>query len=132
MAAAIATQEPDLRERRAARRWTPQELPWPVAGRITPGHDVLIVDLSAVGVLVEVEAPLAPGKLVAVHLIRPSRRVALDGRVVRSFVSAVEGLEGPSFRAGIAFTRWFDALWELDSHAWERDEVVGDRSVTGR
>jgi hypothetical protein len=121
-----------LRERRAARRWTPQELPWPVACRITPGHDVLIVDLSAVGVLVEVDAPLPPGHQITVHLLRPSRRVSLDGRVVRSFVSALGGVEGPSFRAGIAFNRWFDALWELDSQAWEREEVVGGREVTDR
>jgi hypothetical protein len=120
----------DRRERRAARRWTPQELPWPVGCRITPGHDVLIVDLSAVGVLVEVDAPLPPGRLLAVHLVRPSRRVTLDGHVVRSFVSEVGGPDGPSFRAGIAFTRWFDALWELDSQSWEYEEHGSDRTGT--
>ena len=98
-----------------------------VGCRITPGHDVLIVDLSAVGVLVEVVAPLPPGRLVSLSLIRPSRRVALSGRVVRSFVSATGGPDGPSFRAGIAFTRWFDALWELDSQGWEEDEGECDR-----
>jgi hypothetical protein len=120
----------DRRERRAARRWTPQELPWPVACRIMPGHDVLILDLSAVGVLVEVEAPLPPGRHVVLHLVRPSRRVTLEGRVVRSFVSAVGGLDGPSFRAGIAFTRWFDALCELDSFEWEADAGMSGQSVT--
>jgi hypothetical protein len=122
----------DPRERRAARRWTPQELPWPVGCRVTPGHDVLIVDLSAVGVLVEVDAPLPPGRQLAVHLMRPSRRISLDGRVVRSFVSEVAGPEGPSFRAAIAFTRWFDALWELDSQAWEREEAADGRIGTVR
>ena len=122
--------EGDRRERRAARRWTPQELPWPVGCRITPGHDVLIVNLSAVGVLVEVVAPLPPGRLVTLSLIRPSRRVALEGHVVRSFVSAVGGPDGASFRAGIAFTRWFDALWELDSQAWEHDEGIDGRDGT--
>jgi hypothetical protein len=128
MAASLTPAE--RRERRAARRWTPQELPWPVGCRITPGHDVLIVDLSAVGVLVEVVSPLPPGRLVTIHLIRPSRRVMLDGHVVRSFVSEVHGPDGPSFRAGIAFTRWFDALWELDSQSWERDEDFGDHAGT--
>ena len=118
-----------VRERRAARRWLPQELPWPIACRITPGHDVLILDLSAVGILVEVEAALPPGHQVVVHLTRPSRRVSLDGRVVRSFVSAVDRLQGPSFRAGIAFSRWFDALCELDSYEWEGD--VGIRGQPG-
>lgn len=119
-------------ERRAARRWTPQELPWPVACRITPGHEVLIVDLSAVGILVEVEAALPPGHQVAVHLVRPSRRVTLDGRVVRSFVSAVCAADGPSFRAGIVFSRWFEALWELDSQSREREEALGGRWATGQ
>jgi PilZ domain len=118
-------------ERRAARRWTPQELPWPVACRITPGHDVLIVNLSAVGVLVEVPATLPPGLELALHFIRPSRRVTLSGRVVRSFVAAVGGSEGPSFRAGIAFNRWFEALWELDSQAWEAEAPECDRLMSG-
>jgi hypothetical protein len=103
------------RERRAARRWLPQDLPWPIGCRVTPGHDVLILDLSAGGVLIETDAPLPPGRVLTVHLIRPSRRVALDGRVVRSFVSGVDTREGPSYRAGIAFTRWFEPLGELDS-----------------
>jgi hypothetical protein len=115
--------EGTMPERRAARRWTPQELPWPVACRITPGHEVLIVNLSAVGILVEAETPLPPGLDLALHLIRPSRRVSLSGRVVRSFVSGVTARDGPSFRAGIVFDRWFEALWELDSQAWEADQV---------
>jgi len=102
-----------LVDRRAARRWLPQDLPWPIGCRVTPGHDVLILDLSAVGMLVETDAPLAPGRELTVHLIRPSRRVVLDGRVVRSFIHAVELREGPSYRAAIAFNRWFEPLWEL-------------------
>ena len=38
-----------------------------------------IVNLSAVGVLIEVAAPLPPGRAVTVHLVRSSRRVALAG-----------------------------------------------------
>lgn len=104
-----------LVDRRAARRWLPQDLPWPIGCRVTPGHDVVVLELSAVGMLVETDAPLAPGRELTVHLIRPSRRVVLGGRVVRSFVSNVEGRQGPSYRAAIAFNRWFEPLWELDS-----------------
>jgi hypothetical protein len=103
------------RERRAARRWIPQDLPWPVACRVTPGYDALIVDLSAVGVLIEADAPLPLGRPVAVHLMRPSRRVVLEGTVVRCFVSGVARGQAPVFRVAIAFTRWFEPLWELDS-----------------
>ncbi len=104
-------------ERRAARRWLPQDLPWPIGCRVTPGHDVLVLNLSAVGILIETDALLCPGRALTVHLIRPSRRVALDGQVVRSFVSATDLREGPSYRAAIAFNRWFEPLWELDSLA---------------
>ncbi len=111
------------RERRGARRWIPQELPWPLACRVTPGHDALIVNLSAVGVLVETDTPLKPGRPVTVHLLRPSRRVALGGRVVRCSVAALDRAMGPMYRAGIAFARWFEPLWELDSLN-EEDDVL--------
>lgn len=116
------------RERRAARRWTPQDLPWPIACRITPGHEALIVNLSAVGLLVEADAPFPLDRRVTVHLIRPSRRVALSGRVVRCFVAEVDLRQGPSFRAGIALDRWFEPLWELDSLSGELEMASGDRS----
>jgi PilZ domain len=104
-----------LPDRRAAKRWTVQELPWPVACRIIPGRDALIVDLSAVGMLIESDEPLPPGRMVVVHLIRPSRRVSLAGTVVRSFVSTLDRPAGPSFRAALSFARWFEPLRELDS-----------------
>ena len=74
-------------ERRAARRWLPRDLPWPIACRVAPGHDVAIVNLSAVGVLIEVAAALPPGRAVTVHLVRSSRRVALAGAVARCYVA---------------------------------------------
>jgi hypothetical protein len=119
-------------ERRAATRWTPRELPWPVACRVTPGHEVLIVNLSAVGILIETMASLPPGLALALHLIRPSRRVTLTGRVVRSYVASVTGPDGPCFRSGIAFNRWFEPLWELNSQTWEPEQAAGDRLVTIR
>lgn len=108
------------RERRKARRWTPQELPWPLACRITPGRDALIVDLSALGLLIETDTPLGPGRHVSVHLMRPSRRVTLSAVVVRAWVSALSLRDGPSFRIALHFDRWFEPMGELDSHQGER------------
>jgi hypothetical protein len=112
-------------DRRAARRWIPRDLPWPIGCRVAPGHDVQIVNLSAVGVLIEVAAPLPPGRAVTVHLARSSRRVALAGAVVRCYVSSIARASGSRYHAGIAFSRWFEPLWELDSLAGE-DERAGD------
>jgi len=44
---------------------------------VAPGHEVAIVNLSAVGVLIEVAAPLPPGRSVLSH----EQRSALEARV---------------------------------------------------
>jgi hypothetical protein len=64
--------EPDSPEveRRAARRWSPSDLHHAIACRITPGHDVAVVNISAVGMLVESASPLFPGRTVTLHLTR--------------------------------------------------------------
>ncbi len=111
-------------ERRAARRWVPRDLPWPIGCRVAPGHEVAIVNLSAVGVLIEVAAPLPPGRAVTVHLVRSSRRVALAGAVARCYVVQVARDTGTRYHAAIAFSRWFEPLWELDSLGGE-DEWAG-------
>lgn len=115
-------------ERRAARRWQPRDLPWPIGCRVAPGHEVKIVNLSAVGVLIEVAAPLPPGRAVTVHLVRSSRRVALAGAVARCYVAAVARDAGARYHAAIAFARWFEPLWELDSLGGE-DEWAGGGHV---
>ena len=115
-------------ERRAARRWMPRDLPWPIACRVAPGHDVAIVNLSAVGVLIEVAAPLPPGRAVTVHLVRSSRRVALAGAVARCYVVQVTRDAGARYHAAVAFSRWFEPLWELDSLGGE-DEWAGGGHV---
>jgi len=115
-------------ERRAARRWMPRDLPWPIACRVAPGHDVAIVNLSAVGVLIEVAAALPPGRAVTVHLVRSSRRVAIAGAVARCYVAQVTRDAGARYHAAVAFSRWFEPLWELDSLGGE-DEWAGGGHV---
>jgi len=115
-------------DRRAARRWLPRDLPWPIGCRVAPGHDVAIVNLSAVGVLIEVAAPLPPGRAVTVHLARSSRRVALAGAVARCYVAILTRDSGARYHAAIAFSRWFEPLWELDSLGGE-DEWAGGGHV---
>jgi hypothetical protein len=115
-------------ERRAAQRCVPTELPWAVGCRITPGHDVAIVNISAAGMLVESAAPLFPGRTVKLRLIRASpsaptaarseqQRVTLTGSVVRSCMAAIDRGRGATFLSGIAFERRFDAARELAANA---------------
>jgi hypothetical protein len=103
-------------DRRAARRHTAVDLPstQPIACRITPGHDVRVLNISAVGLLVESIEPLFPGRTAAVHLSQGERRLAMNGRIVRSSLAAIDRLRGgATFVSGIAFERRIDAIGEL-------------------
>ncbi len=100
-------------DRRAAPRWSVNELPWQIACRITPGHDVLIVNISAVGMLVESDAPLFPRRNVTLHLARSSQSLSLHGTIVRGYLAALDPTRGPTFRAGIAFEQLFEPLRDL-------------------
>ncbi len=103
----------DDADRRAAPRWSLNDLPWPIACRITPGHDVLIVNISAVGMLVESEAPLFPRRHVTLHLARSSQSLSLQGTIVRAYLATLDVTRGPTFRAGIAFAQLFEPLRDL-------------------
>ena len=79
------------------------------------------MNLSAVGVLIAVHAPLPPGRAVTVHLARSSRRVTLAGAIARCYVAGLTRGDGARYHAAIAFSRWFEPLWELDSLALDDD-----------
>ena len=95
-------------ERRVASRARADDLPWPLACRITPGRDVRVVNLSASGLLVESTSAFAPGRIVTLHLQAPMRRVVLNGTVVRSSVTTVDRERGAMFVSAIAFERRCD------------------------
>jgi hypothetical protein len=125
-------------ERRAASRYVVAELlaaagstgatgPWPlppITCRITPGHDVRVVNISTVGLLVESCVPLFPGRAAAVQLTRGERRLALNGRIVRSSISAIDrDRGGATFACGIAFDRRIEAITEFAAADAENDRV---------
>ena len=103
-------------ERRAARRWLPQDLPWPIGCRVTPGHDVLVLNLSAVGILhrnrrlalsrpsadrasdtpVAARGARRAGRAQLRQRDRPARRAELSGGdCVQSLVRAAMGTRFP-------------------------------------
>jgi hypothetical protein len=69
---------------------------------VRPGHDVIIVNLSSRGMLVEGTCRLPPGCLVETRLFFDDGPLQIDGEVVRAFVSAVDRIS-VRYRAGIAF-----------------------------
>ena len=86
-------------ERRAGTRVLPQQMSWPGVARLRPGQDVLIVNLSAGGTLVESSNLLKPGARAELHFRRPAHSV-VRGRIARC---RVIGIEPMMYEAAITF-----------------------------
>jgi hypothetical protein len=92
---------------------------------VNPGHEVDLVNVSAVGACVEASFALLPGRPLQLHAQGRARRVAFEARVSWCRVAAVMSGRGVRYTAGLAFRRWIDVTRELaafhpDFHpAWE-------------
>lgn len=95
--------EPALRDRRTAERFYGPEDHGILLARVRPGLSAWIVDVSAVGALVETNHRLLPGTSIELSVQTSDRRVALRGRVVRCLVARVE-----------ATTIWYRGAVDLD------------------
>jgi hypothetical protein len=109
--AAAGTREP-AHERRAAARSRADELLAPLACRITPGRDVRVLNVSSLGLLVESSGALSPGRTITLHLHTDTRRVVLNGVIVRSCLTIVDRERGAMFVSAIAFERRCDLTSE--------------------
>jgi hypothetical protein len=77
-------------ERRASPRVPQANAGHVVHVRVKPGIDVVLVDSSAGGLLIETTRRLLPGAPLDLHIVEPGgRTIALRGRVVRCAVSAL-------------------------------------------
>ena len=86
-----------------------------IAARIRGGHEIIIIDVSASGALIEGPRPLRPGARVDVHLAIERRRVVLPARVVRCLVAAIDADRGITYRAALSFERPFEWSCEEDT-----------------
>ena len=75
--------------------------------RLRAGRELLVVDASNAGLLVEGAARLFPGTHVEVHVVTNEGRVLVRSRVVRAYVSALAASE-VRYRCGLAFERAID------------------------
>jgi hypothetical protein len=91
-------------ERRGATRLGPLELPDDVQGRVRPGHQVRVLDMSPCGVLIETGRRLLPGSTVELQLETATGRHVTRAHVVRCYVGAVRA-HGVVFRAGLELER---------------------------
>ena len=79
------------RDRRVAQRVVPERTPWRKLALLRPGQEVILVNLSTGGVLVESPTRLAPGSRTELHLFGSPRR-AVRGRIERCRVSHLRPL----------------------------------------
>lgn len=98
-----------LLERRASPRATTSELTIRV-GRVRPGHDVHVVDLSREGALVEGEVRMVPGAAMVLQIGTPGRCVVVSCRVLRCRVAALGGARRVRYRSALKFERSLEGV----------------------
>ena len=104
----------------------------PPAARIRPGREVVIVDLSCDGALVEGPWRFRPLSRCDVHLHVTGQDVHLRARIVRCFVARLERQEPVRYRTALAFDRAVDLpeRWDaLDGYSIPAD--LSESSFSG-
>ena len=97
---------------------------WDVIGaRIRPGHQVVIIDLSRGGALVDAALRILPGAVVDLQIETALGRTVHTGRVVRSAVAELNA-HTVRYRAAIAFERRPQHLHESAGYVLPGGEPV--------
>jgi hypothetical protein len=117
----------DQEERRRHRRRRPEEWPYAVFGRIRPGHQVRIIDLSVSGALIESARRLSPGGWAELHLESGDHRHTTRAAIVRCSVSDVHA-DAIIFRSALALEHGIPWLDGPGNHTGFLE--VGERSST--
>jgi hypothetical protein len=87
----VARRLKDSTERRDAARVAPEDTPWRRSALLRPGQDILVVNLSVGGALVESATRMMPGTRTELQLIGSTRQV-VRGRIERCRVARLEPL----------------------------------------
>lgn len=75
--------------------------------RVRSGHEVLVIDVSFGGVLIDAPIRLAPESTIDLRLTASHGVISVRGRVVRCYVSSLHP-EAVRYRAALAFDRPID------------------------
>jgi hypothetical protein len=104
---------PDI-DRRLAPRRRPQSKDTLSRVRLRTGREMVVVDISSAGALVEGITRLLPGTHADVHIVTRHGRVLVRARVVRAMVCHLEA-DVIRYRAALAFDTPIDT--EMDGYA---------------
>ncbi|TDI23345.1 MAG: hypothetical protein E2P06_10065 [Acidobacteria bacterium] len=95
-------------DRRRAIRRIPTELSWLRGLRLRPGLDVVLVNLSTGGALVETSTQLRPGARTVLRLTGATGSWTVSGSVLRSWVAAIDPEHGVVYRGALVFDQVLD------------------------
>lgn len=95
-------------ERRRHVRRLAADLGWLRAVRLRPRIEVVLMDLSAGGALVETATRLRPGMKTVLQLTTRNGELRAFGEVVRAWVSAIPPDRGVLYRGALRFDRPID------------------------
>lgn len=94
---------PGRPDRRAHQRLKASEGAGLPTGRFRSGHDLVLVNLSDGGALLDTHRRVLPGAKVAILLDRDDGPVLAPGQVVRSSVAGVDPESGVTYRVAVRF-----------------------------
>ena len=102
-------------ERRRATRVIFRDGHLPPAARVRPGSEVIVVDLSSTGALLEGHSRLRPGGRCELTLALASGDITVRARVARCFVARLERAAAVRYRTAVAFESLIDLSprWQL-------------------
>jgi hypothetical protein len=103
-----------LIDRRSDARFPPPRV-GATRATLRPGCIVILVDLSAGGVLVQALRPLRPGARVHLQLVADTRTLALSAQVLRCAVWSLDPVDGVIYRGALKFEHRCEWLWEADA-----------------
>ena len=92
-------------ERRRAPRRVPEAGEAAARLRLRTGRELAVVDIAAVGALVETDGRLLPGTWVEVHVMTVDGRELVRSRVVHAYVSDLSA-DRIVYRGALAFDRF--------------------------
>jgi hypothetical protein len=72
--------------------------------RVRPGREVVVIDISAHGALIETVLRLLPGRPIELQIERSGELTPIRGRIVRSHVARVNA-SSVSYRGAIGFEK---------------------------
>ena len=85
-----------------------------VTARLRPGRDVILIDISESGALIDARTRLLPGSSVVFQLLLASQTVTLRGHVVRCEVASINPSRGVRYRGAVSF----DEPRRIPSEVW--------------